>query len=224
MSLRILIANAQLELVPPEICGHPSIRRMSQFLGKKGATFILDQNQHRPAMKGIEDEAIRGRPDLLHYTLLNILEGPMAREGRVEVAVHTREGHFLRFRKDTRLPRGESRFHGVMSRVLRLGASQDKDPLVWVESTCGAKKALESFAKGPVIRLDAGGKALDPMTLAKQSNHGELTIVIGGFAHGGFPQEWIDLVPTTASLYGEELNAWTVAAEVVAGYRAYHDA
>ncbi len=209
--MRILLAEAELERVPAEIQDHPVVRKHAKGLGRKPGQLLLDQNHHRQACLRLEDGERRGRPDIVHYTLLALLESPLCKEGKLEVAIHTRQGALIRIRPDTRLPRGEVRFQGLMAKVLAEGASQDKEPLLWVEGTFTPQEVLARFAEGPVTRLDERGDAWAPTT--------EGTLVLGAYPSGDFSAAWQEAVPASARVFDQPLNAWAVAADVVARAR-----
>lgn len=218
--LNFILADAELELAPPEIAGHPAIRATARAQERKPGDILLDQNQHGAATARLPDGKRRGRPDILHYCLLTILESPLAKAGAVQVAIHTRHGELLRVRADTRLPRGEARFQGLMARVLREGRSQDKEPLIWSDGTRAPADVLTALAAGPVVRLDEGGTALKPADLVGRARNGDLTVVLGAFPSGTFSPAWIAATPDTVSLWPDPLNAWAIAAEVVVAHRA----
>jgi rRNA small subunit pseudouridine methyltransferase Nep1 len=219
VALRVLVAGAEVELAPVEIAGHPAVRNAAQAQGRRPSEILLDQNLHGPAMARLDDGKRRGRPDILHYTLLTLLESPLAKEGRVEVAVHTRHGLLVRVRPGTRLPRGEARFQGLLAKVLREGASHDKEPLLWIEGEVTPAQALRAFAKGPVLRLDETGARTEPAEVAQKADGGELTVVLGGFPSGDFPAGWREAAPEAVSIWPEPLSAWAVAAELAAAFR-----
>jgi len=218
--LRVLLAEAELERVPADIAGHPVVRRHAQAQDKRPGQLILDQNHHGAALRGLPDGERRGRPDIVHYTLLSLLESPLCKQGGLEVAIHTRHGELLRIRPDTRLPRGEQRFAGLMAKVLTEGRSQDKEPLLWMEATCEPAEALQRFATGPVVRLDEGGTPVDGASFAALADGGELTVVLGAFPSGPFSAAWQTAVPTAVAVFPQPLNAWAVAAECCAWFRA----
>jgi rRNA small subunit pseudouridine methyltransferase Nep1 len=196
------------------------VRASAKAQDRRPGQVLLDQNLHGAAIAKLEDGARRGRPDIVHYTLLTLLESPLNKAGGLEVAVHTRHRLLVRVRSDTRLPRGEARFQGLMGKVLREGRSQDKKPLVWVEDELSPAQVLHRFAKGPVLRLDEGGAMVSPLELAgRADDKGELTLVLGAYPAGSFSAEWLAAVPEAVSIWKEPLNAWAVAAEVLAGYR-----
>jgi rRNA small subunit pseudouridine methyltransferase Nep1 len=217
--LRFLLADAELELVPAEVAGHPQVRAIAQAQGRRPSELLLDQNVHGSAAAKLADGKRRGRPDIVHYTLLTLLESPVAKAGQLEVAIHTRHDLLVRVRPGTRLPRGEARFQGLVAKVLREGSSHDKEPLVWVEQACPPQEALRRFARGPVVRLDEAAPARTPLQLARQAADGELTLVLGAFPSGSFRPAWAAAVPEAASTWPEPLVAWAVAAELVAAWR-----
>lgn len=217
--LHVILAGAEVELAPEEIAGHPAVRTTAKEQNRKGTEVLLDQNVHAAAIRQLPDGERRGRPDILHYCLLVLLESPLNKMGQLKVLVHTRHGELVNIRADTRLPRGEARFQGLLSKVLRDGASQDKQPLLWSD---GVRTPAEVLAecKGPVVRLDEAGEAVSPGDLARRAVGGDLTVVLGAFPAGDFSADWKKAAPTTASIFPQALNAWAVAAEVAAAMRA----
>lgn len=217
--LHVILAGAEVELAPEAIAGHPAVRTTAKELNRKGTEVLLDQNVHGPAIRQLPDGERRGRPDILHYTLLVLLESPLNKQGGLKVLVHTRHGELVHIRPDTRLPRGESRFQGLLSKVLRDGASQDKEPLLWSDGVCKPAEVLAA-CKGPIVRLDEGGTALTPAELARRAVGGDLTVVLGAFPSGDFSKEWKAAAPDAVSIFPQALNAWAVAGEVVAAVRS----
>ncbi len=218
--LHVVLAGAEVELAPEEIAGHPAVRATAKDQNRKGSEVLLDQNLHWTAIKQLPDGERRGRPDILHYCLLVLLESPLNKQGQLKVLVHTRHGELIHIRPDTRLPRGEARFQGLLSKVLRDGASQDKQPLLWSDGVVKPSEVL-GFCKGPIVRLDEGGTAMTPAELAAkaQANGGDLTVILGAFPAGDFPPAWRAAAPEAASIFPQALNAWAVAGEVVAALR-----
>ncbi len=218
--LSIILADAELELAPPEVAGHPAVKATARAQERKPGEVLLDQNAHGAATSRLVDGKRRGRPDIVHYCLLTLLESPLCKGGGLQVCIHTRHGQLIRIKPDTRLPRGEARFQGLMGRVLREGRSQDKDPLIWGAGTRTPAEVLAQVGVGPVLRLDEGGAAAKPAELAARAQGGNLTVVLGAFPSGAFSPAWLAAAPDAVSLWPEPLNAWAIAAEVVAAHRA----
>lgn len=214
--VHVILADAELEMVPADIAGHPAVRKHAQSIGKKPGQLLLDANHHWQASKGLKDGERRGRPDITQMSLMALMESPLNKAGGLQVSIHTRNGQWIHIRPDTRLPRGEQRFQGLFARVLTTGKSQDKDPLIWMESKSAAKIVKETT--GPIIRLAEGGGFQDIDAVAKEAGQ-DATIVIGAFPSGDFSQAWRDAVPETVSIWEEPLVAWAVAAECAAAWR-----
>lgn len=214
--VHVVIADAELELVPEEIAGHPAVRKHAQSMGKKPGQLLLDANHHWQASKSLPDGERRGRPDIVQNTLLALMESPLNKAGKLTVSVHTRHGKLIHIRPDTRLPRGEQRFQGLLARVLQTGQSQDKDPLLWMESK--SPKKIVDAAPGPVFLLAEGGEVQDIDAVAKDAGH-DATLVIGGFPSGDFSDGWKQAASETLCIWPEPLVAWAVAAECAAAWR-----
>ncbi|HID08731.1 TPA: 16S rRNA methyltransferase, partial [Candidatus Micrarchaeota archaeon] len=73
-----------MELVPEEIRHHRSVRAWCRRFGRKPDEAVLDVSYMRSAMKGLPDAERRGRPDIVHYFLLSVMEGPAGQEGLVD--------------------------------------------------------------------------------------------------------------------------------------------
>lgn len=216
--LHVVLVGAEVELAPEAIAGHPAIRATAKELNRRPTEILLDQNVHSPAIRQLPEGERRGRPDILHYTLLVLLESPLNKEGKLKVLIHTRNRELINIRADTRLPRGEARFQGLISKVLRDGASQDKQPLLWSDGVRSPAQVLAE-CKGPIVRLDEGGSSTTPADLMQRAVDHDLTILLGAFPSGDFPAEWKNVAPA-ASIFPQALNAWAVAGEIVAAARA----
>ena len=68
----IILVESSLELIPAELSNHPSVLSYSKKFKKNISNTFLDNSWHFGAMKGLENEIKRGRPDIVHLTLLSI--------------------------------------------------------------------------------------------------------------------------------------------------------
>ena len=87
--IRLILAESSIELVPRDIIGHPSVLKTAKRRGKKPTEILLDISLHYHAMKKLRDRHKRGRPDIVHVSLLEALSSPLNLEGKLEVIVHT---------------------------------------------------------------------------------------------------------------------------------------
>jgi len=75
--ISLILAESSLELVPSELQHHPSVIAHARKLGKHPSEILLDNSWHFAAMKGIENEMKRGRPDLVHFSILEATTIPL---------------------------------------------------------------------------------------------------------------------------------------------------
>ena len=87
--LSLIIAEASLELVPSELKHHPSVTAHAKKFGKNHSEILLDNSWHFAAMKGIKNENKRGRPDLVHFSLLEATTIPLYLKNEIMIYVHT---------------------------------------------------------------------------------------------------------------------------------------
>jgi len=143
---RIVLAEAALETIPRELWSHPSIYRYSRKRGKPPYRLLLDAAQHHQAMRRLPGREYRGRPDIVHATLLALLESPLCTKGGCEAVVATVGGHVIRVRPGTRLPRNYLRFTGLMEQLLSEGRVPPGpgEPLLWLEQG-GLREVLQRY-------------------------------------------------------------------------------
>ena len=83
--LSLILAESSLELIPKELQNHNSVTSHSKKLGKKPSEILLDNSWHFGAMKGIHNEIKRGRPDLVHFSLLEATTIPLYYEKKISI-------------------------------------------------------------------------------------------------------------------------------------------
>ena len=87
--LSLILAEAALETVPKVIVNHISVLKHANKKGKSGQEILLDRSYHHRAMNKLEDAGKRGRPDLVHFALLEAMSTPLFQKGKLDIYVHT---------------------------------------------------------------------------------------------------------------------------------------
>jgi len=213
--LRIVLLESPLELVPPEIRGHPQVRRSAERYGIGVDEVLLDKSLHYNAMAVLPQKWKRGRPDIVHVTLLNILDSPLASEGVLEVYVHVYDGRVFRVEPHTRIPKNYERFRGLMAQLLREErVPPEGDPLIHL-----AYRSLSDFARrhGGLILLWERGFPAGPRHVAVRGLVTGRPLGIGAFPRGDFRRSTLRKARESYSIYrGVPLKAWTVASRILA--------
>ncbi len=213
-----VIAEAALELVPPEISGHPAVVKNAKRRGKKPSETLLDVSLHYSAMRKLRDREKRGRPDILHITLLNLLSSPLNLEGLMEIYVHTYGDYVVAIDPSIKLPRNYLRFVGLMEQLLTLGRIPPKSDSPLMKAYPSTfRNFIRDAGFESCILLDEGGELASPEYICKEALRKGAPVIIGGFPHGKFSEEVSALCTSSYSIYHRPLDAWVVASRLASG-------
>jgi len=217
--LNLILAESSLETVPKLLWDDPLIVKYSKLKGKHSKFVLLDRSYHHFAMLRLEEGEKRGRPDIVHRSLLMALDSPLNREGLLGVVVHTLNDYVVTIQPETRLPRNYNRFVGLMEQLFQLGN---------VPATGKALLRLEQMTFGVLIerlkpdRIVGFSQEGVPRTIEKTvsglRDSENVCIVIGGFPHRSFSQETETLFDEKISIDREGLDASTVVSRVIYEY------
>ena len=117
--LTLILAESSLEIIPSELQNHPSVTSYCKRFRKKSNEVLLDNSWHFGAMKGIENEIKRGRPDITHLALLAICSSPLYQEKKIRVFIHTINNQVITLGDQVRLPKSYHRFQGVIEKLFK---------------------------------------------------------------------------------------------------------
>ncbi|MEM3851727.1 MAG: 16S rRNA methyltransferase [Methanomassiliicoccales archaeon] len=204
------MADAEIELMPHEIAGHPAVRATAKRRGKRPNQLLLDASLHHTAMRGLPGAERRGRPDIAHFCLLLALDSIPCRRGQLRTYVHTRNNIVIEFSPETRLPKNYNRFTGLMEEVLLKG-KVEADGKVLISTREMMLKDLLLGREGPVYLLDETGRRVKSL----RRNSGQAVFVVGGFPHGSFISDLSDVKMQRISLSEERLMAWSVVSLIL---------
>lgn len=210
--LNLVLADAEVELIPESIASHPSVRATSRRRNKRATECLLDSSLHYAAMRSLPEGGRRGRADIAHFCLLLALDSIPCREGRLRVFVHTRANTVMEFSRSVRLPKNYNRFQGLMESVLTSGSIRgDSSDIIHVTA-----ETLSDLLK----RLDARNVLLTERgtTVGDMPFLDNTTTVIGGFPHGDFISDLSGLDYEEMSLYPGGLMAWTAVAIITSSF------
>ncbi|NJE75688.1 16S rRNA methyltransferase [Thermococcus sp. ES12] len=213
--LHLVIADAELELVPRPIRDHPAVVNHAKRRGKKPEEVLLDSTYHHAALKKLPDGERRGRPDIVHICLLNALESIANKEGKLRVYVHTRNDEVIYIKPETRIPRNYNRFVGLMESLFRDLAVPKNLELLRMEEK-SLVELVEEINPDGIFVMHEDGKAMKPSEFGKiLSGLRNPVVIVGGFPHGDFRSEtpWERI-----SLYDAPLMAWAVVNEVIISF------
>lgn len=182
--LTFILGECALELVPPGLHAAPSVKRRARERRRAPEHLLLDQAVDHKAMQALPDGARRGRPDIVHLLTLLVQDSPLASRKLTRVLWHTQQDALVRVRADLRPPRAQATFYKMCEDLLRQGEVPLGKPLLKLERGRTLADTLAKEAKGPVVLLAQEGARARPADLAALAKEGDVTFVLGAFAHG----------------------------------------
>lgn len=215
--LHIVLVEAALETVPPEILRHPSVRRNAKRRGKRPEETLLNRSLHHYAMDGLPEAHKRGRPDIAHICLLEALGTPLNREGGLRVWVHTFGGHAIEVSPQARLPRDCNRFDGLVEQLFAEGrvGPEGGEPLMTLREM-GLGALLGEICPRHTVALTSHGELSNLENVCKSMATWDVSAaLIGAFPHGPMGEETLSHADDAVSIHPEALEAWVVTSRFV---------
>lgn len=210
--LYFVLAESALELVPKEIRKQPAVVSDARRREKEASEMLLDRSFHHSAMTKLIDSEKRGRPDLVHVTLLNVTGTPLYLDGLVRVFVHTYDDMVLEIAEKTRIPKNYLRFRGLMEEAL---TERPKRGLIRTHSM-GIKELERMVSSDEVFGLSVQGRMVSLEELAKKiTTANNPSVIVGGFPHGHFSPDALSVMGQLVRISTKPLEAHVVASRVI---------
>ena len=216
--LTLIIAESALETIPESIWNHPAIRKLSKTRRRPPSSILLDRSYHHEAMKKLENSEKRGRPDIVHFALLEALGSPLNKEKQLATYVHTVRDATIQINNEARLPRNYSRFVNLIEQLFETGRvppNENEKPLLILKQQT-LTQLVKQFKPSRLLALTRAGR---PRTLEKAisdlAKTDKACVLIGGFPKGHFSKAVTRLVDETVCIDSDMLETWTVVSRTV---------
>jgi len=220
--LTLILAEAELELMPAELTRHPAVIAHARQRRKQPTQILLDSNYHHPAMTTLPEGRRRGRPDITHLFLLTTLESIVNKQGQLNIIIHTRNDMLITVNPETRIMRNYERFLGLIETLFEKHVVPDEQhPLLTLRQNIPLPQAIEQLHADVIITFSKDGSSIilsDYFNELKKQKKQHLLCIIGGFPSGKFHTDLTTITTDIFSLYPEMLPAWTVASEILVNY------
>jgi len=219
MVLVLILVESAIELVPPGLTKHPSVLKLAEKRGKKPNEILLDRSYHHAAMRSMKDAEKRGRPDIVHTTLLELLGTPLNREGLLQTYVHTVDNRVVEIDSNVRLPVNYDRFVGLLEQLYAVGRVPEAgEPLLAIRKQT-LNQLLGEIKPSTTVAFTTLGEYKDLGKLCEElAKERKPAILIGGFPRGHFSEETLNLADRAVRIDKEALEAWVVASRAVYAY------
>jgi rRNA small subunit pseudouridine methyltransferase Nep1 len=225
LTLNLALVESALQLVPQEIQSDPQIKKYAARRLKKPEEVLLDRAFHHEAMQRLARKRPRlaiermGRPDIVHTTLLQVLETPLNWENQLRVFIHTQEDYVISINPKIRLPKNYVRFVGLIEQLFAEKRVPERgDPLMELER-CTVQRLINRVRPGRVLGFSILGQPILLRTVAEETAGMVNPLVfIGGFPRGHFSDNTRRALNSTFKVDRERLDAWIVAGRFVYDY------
>jgi len=215
--LSLILAESSLELVPKNLQSHLSITSHAQKLGKHPSEILLDNSWHFAAMKGLTDEIKRGRPDLVHFSILEATTIPLYSQNKVKIFIHTIDDNVISIGENVNIPKSYHRFAGLIEKLfLEKVIKAENHELLSIKKQ-SFSELIDEVNRSQIVGLSTAGK---PNTFEKISSNltDSSCIVIGGFQKGHFSDSIQNKFTEMFSIDGSSLEAHVVVARMLYEY------
>ncbi len=215
--ISLILSESALELVPSELTHHPSVISHARKLGKYPSEILLDNSWHFAAMKGIENEMKRGRPDLVHFSILEATTIPLYLQNKMKLFVHTVDDKIISFGENVHIPKSYHRFAGVIEKLYKeKEIITNNDTLLKI--TDGTfSDLLDKINPSKTIGFSTNGIKNTYEKIA-----GDLTddtcVVFGGFQKGHFSDSVENKITDLYSVGDESFEGHVVIARMLYEY------
>ena len=215
--LTLIIAESALELIPIELQRHNSVIAYARRFNKKTSEVLLDVSWHFAAMKGIKNEIKRGRPDLVHFSLLEACSIPLYFENKLNVFVHTIDDKVISVGQNVRLPKSYHRFIGLVEKLYATGRIEENNNILLEIKELNFGNLIKKINPKQTIALSSKGIKSSYQKVAEEMDD-NTCLVVGGFSKGQFSDKNKDYFNKIVLVDKNPLEAHIIISRVLYEY------
>ena len=215
--ISLILSESALELVPYELEEHPSVVSHAKKLGKYPSDILLDNSWHFAAMKGIKNEIKRGRPDLVHFSILEATSIPLYYQNKLNLFVHTIDNKVIHFGKNVHIPKSYHRFQGVIEKLFQEKKIMSKNELLLDMKEQTFSELIEEINPSNVIGFSTEGELSSYQKIASEIPYNSC-IVLGGFQKGHFSDSVQNKITNLYSVGNESFECHVVTSRILYEY------
>jgi rRNA small subunit pseudouridine methyltransferase Nep1 len=215
--ISLILSESALELVPTELKHHPSVVTHAKKLGKYSSEILLDNSWHFAAMKGIKNEMKRGRPDLVHFSILEATTIPLYLENKIKLYVHTIDDKVISFGENVHLPKSYHRFAGVIEKLYQEKQIVTNNDVLLEIKDQSFSELIDEINPTKVIGFSTKGISSSYEKIAAEISDNSC-LVIGGFQKGHFSDSIEDKITNLYSVGDESFEGHVVVSRILYEY------
>ena len=215
--ISLILSESALELVPYELQKHPSVISHAKKLQKHPSEILLDNSWHFAAMKGIKNEIKRGRPDLVHFSILEATTIPLYYQNKLNLFVHTIDNKVIHFGKNVHIPKSYHRFQGVIEKLFQEKKVLSKNELLLEIKDQTFSELIHEINPSNVIGFSTSGQSSSYQKIASDIPDNSC-IVIGGFQKGHFSDSTQSKITNLYSIGNDSFEGHVIVSRILYEY------
>ena len=136
-------------------------------------------------MNGIENENKRGRPDIVHSSLLEASSITLYFEKKISIYIHTINDQILKINDNVRLPKSYQRFVGLIEQLFSEKRIESEGNILLEIMNMKFSELIKKINPKSIVGLSRLDKTSSYQKVA-QALEDDSCIIIGGFQKGLF--------------------------------------
>ena len=213
----IVFAESALETIPKSLQHHNSVVSHARKLGKHPDEILLDNSWHYAAMKGIKNEIKRGRPDIIHFNLLEATTIPLYFANKIKIYVHTIDDKVITLGNNVSLPKSYHRFEGLIEKLYREKKIESSVQTLLEIQNMTFPELIKKIDPEQVIGLSKEGHAISLPHVAKKFDD-DVCLVIGSFQKGHFEDSIKNCIDELYRIDESSLESHVVTSRILYEY------
>jgi len=215
--ISLVLAESALELVPLELQDHSSVLSHAQKLGKNPSEILLDNSWHFAAMKGINNEIKRGRPDLVHFSILEATTIPLYLQNKIKIYIHTIDDKVIYIGENVHIPKSYHRFEGLIEKLfLEKTIRFDTSILLEIKEK-SFSELINEIKPSKIIGFSTKGELSSFEKISSEISD-NTCLIIGGFQKGHFSESTKNKINHLFSVDNLSYEAHVVIARILYEY------
>ena len=215
--ISLVLAESALELVPLELQDHSSVLSHAQKLGKNPSEILLDNSWHFAAMKGINNEIKRGRPDLVHFSILEATTIPLYLQNKIKIYIHTIDDKVIYIGENVHIPKSYHRFEGLIEKLfLEKTIRFDTSILLEIKEK-SFSELINEIKPSKIIGFSTKGELSSFEKISSEISD-NTCLIIGGFQKGHFSESTKNKINHLFSVDNLSYEAHVVVARILYEY------
>lgn len=215
--ISLILAESALELIPLELQDHPSVLSHARKLVKHPSEILLDNSWHFAAMKGIENEIKRGRPDLVHFSILEATTIPLYLKNKIKIYIHTINDNVIYIGENVHIPKSYHRFEGLIEKLFLEKTIQSGNNILLEIKEKSFSELINEIKPSKIIGFSTKGELRSFEKISPEISDNSC-IVIGGFQKGHFTESTKSKINHLFSIDELSYEAHVVIARILYEY------